>query len=66
MLSLRVKLGYGTLNLRLLVIIIIRLQMDTESFSLGLNALLLPLGLIKRIRSFIREPLRILGFVTLA
>jgi hypothetical protein len=65
MLSLRVKLGYGTLCFRLLVIIIIGLQMDTESFSLGLNALLLPLSLIERIRSFIREPPRIFDFVTL-
>jgi len=59
-LSLRVDPGCGTLGFRLLLIItIVGLQMDTKSFSLGLSALLLALGLVKGMRRVIREPPRI-------
>ena len=60
MLSLRVEPGRGALGFRLLLIItIVGLQMDTESFSLGLSALLLALGLVEGMRRVIREPPRI-------
>ena len=59
-LSLRVEARSGTLGFRLLLIItIVGLQMDTKSFSLGLSALLLALGLVKGMRRVIREPPRI-------
>jgi hypothetical protein len=58
-LSLRVEPGCGTLGFRLLLIItIVGLQMDTESFSLGLSTLLIALGLFEGVRRFTREPPR--------
>jgi hypothetical protein len=60
-LSLTVEPGRGALGFRLLLIItIVGLQMDTESFSLGLSALLLALGLVEGMRKVIREPPRII------